>query len=62
VVNSIAAGTKTVTVDGASNMAPRVPNASMLASMLASMQDAPGHHGPQTVSSGPVPYRIACTN
>jgi len=53
-----AAGTKTVTVDGSFNMAPQVPNASM----LASMQDAQGNHGPQNVSSGPVPYHIACTN
>ena len=53
-----AAGTKTITVDGTFNMAPQVPNASM----LASMQDAQGNHGPQNVSSGPVLYHIACTN
>jgi len=53
-----AAGTKTVTVDGAFNMAPQVPNASM----LASMQDAQGNHGPQNLSSGPVLYHITCAN
>lgn len=53
-----AAGTKTITVDGAFNMAPQVPNASL----LASIEDAQGNHGPRNVSSGPVLYRITCTN
>ena len=50
------AGTKTVTVDGAFNSAPRVPNASL----LAAMQDENGRHGPRNVSSGPVPYQLSC--
>jgi hypothetical protein len=51
-----AAGTQTVTVEGSFRSAPRVPNASL----LASMQDQNGQHGPRNVTSGPVPYNITC--
>ena len=40
-----AAGTKTVTLEGA---------------IRATMEDAQGNHGPQTVSSGPVNYNRTC--
>jgi hypothetical protein len=50
------AGTKTVTLEGTFRAAPRVPHASL----LASMQDEQGNHGPQNVSSGPVDYNITC--
>jgi len=52
-----AAGTKTVTIDGAFRTAPRVPHASL----LAIMEDEAGNHGPRNVSSGPVNYNITCT-
>jgi hypothetical protein len=50
------AGTKTVTIQGAFNVAPQVPHASM----LAVMTDSDGKHGPQNVTSGPVDYNITC--
>jgi hypothetical protein len=55
-VTFTAAGTKTVTAEGSFRSAPSVPNASM----LASMQDQNGNHGPRNATSGPVPYNITC--
>ena len=52
-----AAGTQTVTIDGAFRMTPRVPTASV----IAIMEDEAGKHGPLTVSSGHVNYNITCT-
>jgi hypothetical protein len=50
------AGTKTVTIEGTFRVTPSAPHASL----LASMQDEQGNHGPQNVSSGPVDYNITC--
>jgi hypothetical protein len=52
-----AAGTQSVTLDGAFRTTPMVPNTSF----LASMKDKDGNHGPQNVSSGPVKYNVTCT-
>lgn len=52
-----AAGTQSVTLDGAFRSTPMVPNTSF----LASMKDQDGKHGPQNVSSGPVKYNVTCT-
>ena len=49
------AGTQTVTVQGAFNVAPAVPEAGM----LAGMEDAAGQRG-ETVSADPVRYNITC--
>lgn len=50
------AGTQTVTVQGAFNVAPAVPEAGL----IAAMEDAAGQRG-ETVSADPVPYNITCT-
>lgn len=52
-----AAGTKTVTVQGAFNSEPQVPEAGL----LGAMQNERGEHGPETVGSDPVQYDIKCT-
>jgi hypothetical protein len=51
-----AAGTQSVTLDGAFRTTPMVPNTSF----LASMKDKDGNHGPLNVSSGPVKYNVTC--
>jgi hypothetical protein len=50
------AGMKTVSIEGNFHQAPSVPEAAL----IAIMQDEAGNHGPQNVSSGPVPYNITC--
>jgi len=55
-VSFSAAGTQSVTLDGAFRTTPMVPNTSF----LASMKDQNGNHGPQNVSSGPVKYNVTC--
>jgi hypothetical protein len=50
------AGTRTVTVQGAFQAAPAVPEAGM----LAAMEDAAGQRG-ETVSADAVAYNITCT-
>lgn len=56
-VSFSAAGTQSVTLDGAFRSTPMVPTTSF----LASMEDQEGKHGPRNVTSGPVNYNVTCT-